>query len=347
VKTLEEFGIGRPSTYASIISTLLQREYVELDKRRFIPTDIGRIVNGFLTTHFSRYVDYEFTARMEDALDAISRGEEDWVPLMHQFWKRFEKEVRDKEATVTRDQVVQAREIGIDAASGRPVSVRMGRFGPFVQIGTRDDEEKPRFAGLRPVARMNTITLEDGLALFALPRDLGQTPAGEPVTVGIGRYGPYVRFGSKFVSIKQDDPYTITLERALELIVAKQQSEANRTIKRFEEDGIQILRGRYGPYVTDGTRNGRIPKDRDPATLTLEECKALLEAAPPRKAAAPSAHLRRKEPRQPRPRRSRGARLRRRPRPSATAKTQPPPSLHRKPGAAARALRRQKRPPRK
>jgi DNA topoisomerase-1 len=283
VKTLEEFGIGRPSTYASIISTLLQREYVELDKRRFIPTDIGRIVNGFLTKHFSRYVDYEFTARMEDALDAISRGEEDWVPLMHQFWKRFEKEVRDKEATVTRDQVVQAREIGLDPASGRPVSVRMGRFGPFVQIGTRDDEEKPKFAGLRPGQRMDTITLQEGLALFALPRDLGQMPAGEPVTVGIGRFGPYVRYGDKFVSIKQDDPYTITLERALELIVAKQQSEANRIIKRFDEAGIQILRGRFGPYVTDGSRNGRIPKDRDPATLTLEECQVLVEAAPPRK----------------------------------------------------------------
>jgi len=281
VKVLEEYGIGRPSTYASIISTLLQREYVELDKRRFIPTDIGRIVNDFLTNHFSRYVDYEFTARMEDALDAISRGEEDWVPLMHQFWNRFEKEVREKDATVTRDQVAQAREIGVDPASRKPVSVRMGRYGPFVQIGTRDDEEKPRFAGLRPGQRMSAITLEEGLALFALPRDLGEMPEGEPMSVGIGRFGPYVRYGSKFVSIKQDDPYTITRERALELIEAKKHADANRTIKRFDDAGIQILRGRYGPYVTDGSRNGRIPKDRDPATLTLEECRALLDAAPP------------------------------------------------------------------
>jgi DNA topoisomerase-1 len=281
VKALEEYGIGRPSTYASIISTLLQREYVELDKRRFIPTDVGRIVNDFLTNHFSRYVDYEFTARMEDALDAISRGEEDWVPLMHQFWNRFEKEVREKDATVTRDQVAQARELGIDPASGKPVSVRMGRYGPFVQIGTRDDEEKPRFAGLRPGQRMSTISLEEALALFALPRELGETPEGEPMSVGIGRFGPYVRYGSKFVSIKQDDPYAITRERALELIEAKKHADANRTIKRFDEAGIQILRGRYGPYVTDGNRNGRIPKERDPATLTLEECRALIEAAPP------------------------------------------------------------------
>jgi DNA topoisomerase-1 len=281
VKALEEYGIGRPSTYASIISTLLQREYVELDKRRFIATDVGRIVNDFLTNHFSRYVDYEFTARMEDALDAISRGEEDWVPLMHQFWNRFEKEVRDKEATVTRDEVVQARDLGTDPASGKPVSVRMGRYGPFVQIGTRDDEEKPRFAGLRPGQRMSSITLEEGLALFALPRDLGETPDGEAMTVGIGRFGPYVRYGSKFVSIKQDDPYTIARERALELIEAKKHADANRTIKRFDEAGIQILRGRYGPYVTDGSRNGRIPKDRDAATLTLDECRTLLEAAPP------------------------------------------------------------------
>jgi DNA topoisomerase-1 len=282
VKALEEYGIGRPSTYASIISTLLQREYVELDKRRFVPTDIGRIVNRFLTSHFSRYVDYEFTARMEDALDAISRGEEDWLPLMHQFWKRFEQELREKEATVTRDEVSQARELGTDPATGKPVSVRMGRYGPFVQIGTRDDQDKPRFAGLRPGQRMDTITLEEALALFALPRDLGQTDSGEPITVGIGRFGPYVRYGSKFASIKEDDPYTITRERALEIIAAKEHAEANRTIKRFDEAGIQILRGRYGPYVTDGERNGRIPKDRDPATLTLEECRALLEAAPAR-----------------------------------------------------------------
>jgi DNA topoisomerase-1 len=281
VKALEEYGIGRPSTYASIISTLLQRQYVELDKRRFVATDIGRIVNRFLTGHFARYVDYEFTARMEDALDAISRGEEDWVPLMRQFWTQFEKKVREKEATVTRDEVSQAREIGTDPASGKPVSVRMGRFGPFVQIGTRDDPDKPRFAGLRPGQRMDTITLEEALALFALPRDLGQTPSGEPIIVGIGRFGPYVRYGSKFASIKQDDPYTITRERALEVIAAKEHAEANRTILRFEDAGIQVLRGRYGPYVTDGSRNGRIPKDRDPATLTLEECQALLAAAPP------------------------------------------------------------------
>jgi DNA topoisomerase I len=153
VKALEEYGIGRPSTYASIISTLQQREYVEMDNRRFIPTDIGRIVNAFLTQHFTHYVDYDFTARLEDELDEISRGEKEWVPVMEGFWSDFKDQIEEKEATVTRAEAVQSRELGIDPRSGRPVSVRMGRYGPVVQIGTKDDEEKPRFAGLPPARR--------------------------------------------------------------------------------------------------------------------------------------------------------------------------------------------------
>ena len=282
VKALEEHGIGRPSTYASIISTLQDREYVEMDSRRFIPTDIGKIVNRFLTHHFHRYVEYGFTAAMEDELDAVSRGEESWTTPLAKFWKPFIHQVEKIEKTVTREQVAQARELGKDAASGKPITVRMGRYGPFVQIGTKDDEEKPRFAGLRPGQKMDAITLADAMELFKLPRTLGETAAGETVVANVGRFGPYVKYGAKFVSLKEDDPYTVTLERALEVIRLKQEADAARLISDFPEDGIQVLNGRYGPYVTDKKKNAKVPKDRDPKSLTLEECKAMIAAAPER-----------------------------------------------------------------
>ena len=282
VKTLEEYGIGRPSTYASIIATLKNREYVEMDAKRFIPTDIGRIVNGFLTEHFTQYVDYDFTARLEDDLDEVSLGHKDWVPLLDDFWRPFIKLCEEKESSVTREQVAQARELGTDPKSGKPVTVRMGRYGPFVQIGTKDDEEKPKFAGLRPGQKMNEIDLATALELFKLPRKLGETPDGLSVSASVGRFGPYVRYGDKYVSIKGDDPYTIELPRALELIEEKKIADANRIILDFEDDGIQVLNGRYGPYITDKAKNARVPKDREPKSLTLEECKALLAAAPER-----------------------------------------------------------------
>ena len=283
VKTLEEYGIGRPSTYASIIATLRNREYVDMDGKRFIPTDIGRIVTAFLTEHFTQYVDYDFTARLEDDLDAISLGEGEFAPLLEEFWKPFSALVVDKEQSVTREQAAQARDLGIDPKSGKPMTVRMGRYGPFVQIGTKDDEEKPKFAGLRPGQKMNEIDREQALELFKLPRKLGETAAGQPVSASVGRFGPYIRYGDKFVSIRdEDDPYTIQLPRALELIEEKKIADANRTIRDFADDGIQVLHGKYGPYITDKTRNARVPKDREPASLTLEECKELLAAAPPR-----------------------------------------------------------------
>ncbi len=283
VKALEEYGIGRPSTYASIIATLKNREYVEMDSKRFIPTDIGRIVNGFLTNHFTQYVDYDFTARLEDDLDAVSLGEKEWVPLLNKFWKPFRELCEDKETSVTREEVAMARELGTDPKSGKPVTVRMGRYGPFVQIGTKDDEKKPKFAGLRPGQKMNEIELDEALELFKLPRKLGHTPDGEPVSASIGRFGPYVRYGDKYVSIRgEDDPYTINLERALELIEEKKIADKNRIILDFEDEGIQVLNGRYGPYITDKKKNARVPKDREPKSLTLEECKELLAAAPER-----------------------------------------------------------------
>ena len=283
VKALEEFGIGRPSTYASIISTLRNREYVELESRRFTATDVGRVVNRFLTEFFSQYVDYEFTAKMEDSLDAVSRGESDWRPLLKEFWKPFHDLVEHTETSVTREQASQARVLGEDPKSGRPVSVRMGRYGAFVQIGTREDEDKPLFAGLRPGQKMDQITFEEAMDLFKLPRKLGETADGEPVSASIGRFGPYVRYGSKFVSIRDDDdPYTINLDRALVLIEEKKIADANRIIQDFAEQGIQVLNGRYGPYVTNGSKNAKIAKDQDPKALTLAECEAMIEAAPER-----------------------------------------------------------------
>ncbi|HEV2443063.1 MAG TPA: DNA topoisomerase I [Steroidobacteraceae bacterium] len=282
VKALEEHGIGRPSTYAAIISTLQDREYVEMDQRRFVPTDIGKIVNRFLTHHFHRYVEYGFTAAMEDELDAISRGEEEWTQPLDKFWKPFIRQVERIEKTVSREEVAQARELGKDPATGKPVSVRMGRYGPFVQIGTKDDVEKPRFAGLRPGQKMDAVTLADAMELFKLPRTLGETAAGESVVANIGRFGPYVKYGSKYVSLKEDDPYTVTLERALEVIRLKQEADANRIIADFGVDNIQVLNGRYGPYITDGKKNAKVPKDREPKSMTLEESRVLLAQAPER-----------------------------------------------------------------
>lgn len=283
VKALEEFGIGRPSTYASIISTLLSREYVELDNRRFIPTDIGRIVTRFLTEHFTQYVDYDFTANLEDQLDAISRGEKTWVPVMDDFWQPFHKLVDEKMGSVNRSDVLQSRELGTDPASGRPVSVRLGRFGPMVQIGTKDDEEKPVFASLRLGMKLDTVTLEEALELFKLPRHLGETADGKAISTNVGRFGPYVKYGDQFASLKKDDdPYTITLERALELIAEKQVKDAEKILRDFG-NGIQILKGRWGPYLQQVVKRtkvqARLPKDREPDSMTLEECQTLLNAA--------------------------------------------------------------------
>jgi DNA topoisomerase-1 len=286
VKTLEEYGIGRPSTYANIISTLVNRNYVELESRRFTPTDIGRIVNGFLTEYFTRYVDYEFTADMEDELDSIARGEHDWVPLLKKFWSPFKETVDHIEENVSRADVAQSRHIGTDEATGKPVSVRMGPYGPFVQIGDKDDEEKPRFASLRPGQKMADITMDDVYFLLQLPRDLGKTDEDEELSTNYGRFGPYVKYASKFVSINKEyqdkgiDPYNITHEQAMELVKAKKEFDANKHIKNFPGTDIEVLNGRWGPYITDGLKNAKIPKDKEPTSLTQKECEELLAAAP-------------------------------------------------------------------
>lgn len=291
VKTLEEYGIGRPSTYADTLSTLTSRKYAEIDKRTFFPTALGKVVCNFLTEHFSRYVDYEFTAQLEDSLDQVARGETEWIPVVDSFWKPFHQQVDEKSKTVSRQKAQMMRELGTDPESGKPVRVRVGRYGPFVQVGDREDEEKPRFASLRENQSFETITFEEAMGLLVLPRSLGVGDDGETIEVNIGRFGPYVKYGpKKYVSLpKGEDPMTVTREQADEWIAEHRHREANRTIQDFGSQGIQVLNGRYGPYITDGKRNLTVPKGEDPAALTLEQCQELLAAAPPRKRRAPRA----------------------------------------------------------
>ena len=284
VKTLEEYDIGRPSTYASIISTLQARDYVRLDGKAFMPTDVGMIVCRFLTEHFTRYVDYEFTAKLEDDLDAVSRGEQAWVPLLAKFWGIF-KPMVDEKMELSRSEVSETRTIGVDPTTGKPVTARLGRYGPYVQIGARVEEgdttsEKPRYASLRGNQRIDTITLEEAMELFKLPRKLGAMPNGDEVEVNIGRFGPYARHGKSFVSLKKDDdPYTIELPRVIELIEQKAAALDAATIKVFEGTGIRIIKGRFGPYITDGTRKAPIPRTRDAEKLSVFECEAYLAEA--------------------------------------------------------------------
>lgn len=277
VKTLEEFGIGRPSTYASIIQTLLGKKYAELDSRRFIPTDLGKIINLFLTKNFGHYVDYGYTSTLEGDLDEVAEGHKHWIKVLEDFWSEFGEAIK-----ITPEPPLPPRLLGHDPQSEKPIFVSYGKYGAFVQRGTKDDPVKPDFAPVPAHIKMAEVTLELALKFLSLPRTLGQTQSGETIKVGIGQFGPYVQYGSKYVSIKTDDPYTIELPRALELIAEKQELDANRLILDFPEDGIQVLNGRYGPYITDKVKNAKIPKDREPKTLSLEECRELLAAAPVR-----------------------------------------------------------------
>ncbi len=327
VKTLEEYGIGRPSTYASIIQTLLAREYVYLDSRRFRPTDVGRVVAKFLSTHFAQYVDYGFTAALEDELDAVSRGEEDWVPLMKKFWGPFKALVADKMETVSLDEAKANRVLGADPASGKTVAVRLGRYGPFAQLGLKENGDTPKYASLRPGQSLHTIQLAEAMELFKLPRTLGTAPDGEEISTAIGRFGPFVKHGKTYASLKPgDDPYTIDLPRALELLREKQELIANRVIATFDDGAIQVLNGKYGPYITDGSKNAKIPKDREPKSLTRDECAELLAAAPARgarggfrRSAAKSPPAKPARPSKPEPKAAKAARVPR-PRKATAAK---------------------------
>lgn len=312
VKKMEELGIGRPSTYAPTISTIQHREYVvrgekegtpreyatlTLDtagnieseirtettgseKGKLIPTDIGCIVNDFLTEYFPDILDYNFTARIEEKFDEIATGDLRWEDEIAAFYTLFHPSV-DSALNIGGGPKFGERKLGTDPATGQPVSVKIGRFGPVVQIGETDSEQKPRFASLLKDQSMSTITLEEALKLFEFPRMLGEFE-GKDVQVAIGRFGPYVRHDGKFVSIPKDiEPAALTLQEACELIEAKRQKDANKTIKTFDEEpDIQVLNGRYGPYIASAGKNYKIPKTvADPAALSLAEVKEIIAAA--------------------------------------------------------------------
>ena len=278
VKKLESEGIGRPSTYAPTISTIQAREYVsKTEDNKLIPTQTGEIVNSFLVDHFSNIVDLGFTAKIEEEFDEIAMGKIAWEQVMKDFYGNFKKTIDEKETSVQKEDYLQVREIGIDPKSGKPVSARVGRFGPFVQIGTKDDEEKPKFVAIPDHLNMDTITLEEALFLFTLPRVVGVDKNGDEIKANIGRFGPYLQVKSKYYSLKTDDPYTVDLARAEEIIKDLDEAKEKSTIKSFDKEKIQILIGQYGPYIKQGRKNFKIPKGVEANDLTLEDCLEIIE----------------------------------------------------------------------
>lgn len=320
VKKLEELGIGRPSTYAPTISTILKRGYVEkrdkegtpreytvfklkndkilaekeventgAEKGKLFPTDLGLVVTDFLKEHFEDIMDYNFTARIEQEFDEVAEGKLQWNKMIDDFYNPFKKDV--EETIEHAERISGERELGIDPASGKKVIARMGRYGPMVQIGSANDEEKPQFAKLKNNQSIETISLEEALELFKLPRTLGEFE-DKQVTVNIGRFGPYIQHDGKFYSLgKNYDPYEVTLEEAIPIIVEKREAKEKKTIKVFEKEKIQVLNGPYGPYLKQGLRNYKLPKElqEKAADITLEEAKKIIEelkANPPKKKAA-------------------------------------------------------------
>jgi DNA topoisomerase-1 len=309
VKKMEELGIGRPSTYAPTISTIQQREYVVkedrkgtikemtqlilkgdsisqktvkekygFEKGKLFPTDIGTIVNDYLEQYFQNIMNYNFTASVEKEFDEIAVGKLNWPNMIERFYSPFHSKV--DAATQTSQRSKGEKVLGTDPETGKPVSVKIGRFGPIAQLGEVSDEEKPKFASLLKGQSLETITMEEALDLFRLPRNIGQFE-NEELVVGVGKYGPYVRHRSRFFSLaKTDDPYTIQQERAIEIIMQKRTDEENRNIKQFDEEpDLLILNGRYGPYISFKKKNYRIPKSKKPEELSLEECREIIAKA--------------------------------------------------------------------
>jgi len=311
VRKMEELGIGRPSTYAPTISTIQQRGYVVkgnkegeertfvtltlkdnkitgvakketigADRNKLLPTDSGMVVNDFLTEHFPDVLDYNFTANLEKSFDRIADGEIKWTDTLHQFYDLFHPIVQRVSASKTELKVGE-RMLGTDPASGKPVSVKIGRYGPFVQIGSAEDEEKPRFASLLQTQSIETIQLDEALRLFDLPRTVGELE-GKPVVAAIGRFGPYLKFNNTFTTIpKNYNPYQITIEEAKKLIQEKSEKDANKQIKSFAEDkNLLILNGRYGPYISYNKANYKIPKGTVPAELSFEAAMKIIKDTP-------------------------------------------------------------------
>ena len=310
VKKLEDLGIGRPSTYATIINTVQVRGYAEKgegegnprdiinlnlennsisrdistektgsDRGKLVPTPSGEILSDFLISHFKPIVDYDFTAKVETEFDKIAAGALARKKMLDGFYTPFHKLIENS-GDIDRSTVAKAREIGVDPVSGKPVLARFGRFGPMLQLGSGDDKEnKPQFAPIPAGRKIETVTLEEALHAFKLPRVVGQTADGVDIKANVGRFGPYIQINKLFVSIKPLDPHTITLEQALELYATKLKSEAEKNIADFG-DGIKVLKGRYGPYITDGVKNAKIPKETEPANVTHDMAIELLKAAP-------------------------------------------------------------------
>ena len=316
VHKLEELGIGRPSTYAPTISTIQQREYVQKgdkkgeertytvdtlkgikidtkhkkemvgsDKGKLLPTDIGIVVNDFLMQFFPEVMDYNFTARVEQEFDQIAEGDEQWTKMIKDFYKRFEPTV-EKTMNARSEHKAGERQLGTDPKTGKPVFVKIGRFGPVVQIGAAEDKDKPQFAQLPTDMSMETITIEEAMELFKLPRTVGEYE-GSPVIIGTGRFGPYVMHNRKYVSLpKGEDPLATTLDTAITLIEEKRKQEEQRHLKQFDEDPkMEILKGRYGPYIAYDGNNYRMPKNLHDkaAELTFEQCMDIVKAAPAKK----------------------------------------------------------------
>ena len=278
VKKLESEGIGRPSTYAPTISTIQAREYVvKTEDKKLAPTPTGEIVNSFLTDHFSNIIDLGFTAKIEEQFDEIAEGKKVWVDVMKNFYTGFKDTIKDKEENISKSDYLQLRELGIDPKSGKPVSARVGRFGPFIQIGTKDDEEKPKFVAIPEKLNMDTITLDEALFLFTLPRVVGVDDSGNEIKANIGRFGPYLQVKTKYYSLKNDDPYTVDEQRAKEIISEIDEAKSKALIKDFEKEKIQILNGQYGAYIKQGRKNFKIPKTKVAEELTLEECLEIIE----------------------------------------------------------------------
>ncbi|MFP3859716.1 MAG: type I DNA topoisomerase [Bacteroidales bacterium] len=308
VRKMEELGIGRPSTYAPTISTIQERGYVVredrpgtprkykeivltenvgvnnktenagAEKKKLFPNDIGMVVNDFLNKHFPEIVNYNFTADVEQDFDKIAQGYIEWSKMIDDFYKKFHQKVEKTLEVAERSS--GERILGKDPKSGRQVAVKIGPYGPMVQLGTREEEEKPKFASLQKGQHIETITLDEALKMFDLPRNLGKFE-GEDVTVAIGRFGPYVKHKGKYASLKKDvdDPFTITLDRAIELIEEKRERDKKKIIKSFEDDkDLLIQRGRFGPYITYKSNNYRIPKDKEPEKLSLKDCYDIIEA---------------------------------------------------------------------
>ncbi|MBT3348832.1 type I DNA topoisomerase [bacterium] len=310
VKKMEEEGIGRPSTYAPTISTIMARKYVEkrdddgkdrelamltlqkqkitegkkiertgAERGKLFPTDLGEIVTDFLVKYFPNVVDYGFTRDVEADFDQIAQGKKEWQKMIGTFYKPFHKTI-EAAGGISKAEASAVRELGIDPKTKKPIFAKMGRFGPMLQLGETESEEKPRFASLPAGASLKTITFEQSLKMFDLPRVVGKTPEGEEITANFGRFGPYIKIGKLFISIKPHDPLSITEKDALEMWEAKKKSEAEKYIQTFEKPDIQVLNGRYGAYITDGKKNAKIPKDKDPKKLTLKECEKLIKDAP-------------------------------------------------------------------